>query len=477
MLGLNHKENLHDAAYDIQTQDLGPEKRQIETRVYREGKILDTVCSSYPEQATLPALQECLRHQHDRACTKVREGTYELLFLWLSRGLIALESRNYSDALDCLESVLAMEETHSEAGACLDRIRSDLTESPELLQELAERYQSQVRALQEAGRLIEARRKEVLLARLCLPRAPGKGEGLLCMSADGGSNAHALPPPCPPGRHWPRAFRWHATVALAGLLLVASLGLIARKTGKADRDSPLASAAASIEQGRALEAREVLGGVLQEKPASEELLRLIWKTFDLERDYDRAVPLLESLARRHDTPAVARRYLAEAYRMQDRLTDAVEQYRTAREQNAPGLLCAIGAALCHLERREPQAAIDLLEQTVKEGSEDFRIDYCLGTAYQQLGRPGRAAIHFAQALNRKGDSPAIYRSLSACLRDLHQGEKALALQQQADLLEAQAEPSEHGVARVARAEQRSRSQGSAPGPSGTGIQPFPFSLF
>jgi predicted Zn-dependent protease len=148
------------------------------------------------------------------------------------------------------------------------------------------------------------------------------------------------------------------------------------------------------------------------------------------------VSLLQALIRTDSAPALIHLYLAESYRKQNQCAEAIEQYKVAVEKNAPQVACAVGTALCLLHQQTPQAAVDLLEAQVQRGLDDFRIDFCLGTAYQQLGRPGRASVHFAQALNKHPGSSTIYRTLADCLTNLHQEERARWLLEQASLLDA-----------------------------------------
>ena len=126
MLGYNSRENYQDATYDVQTQQLNSPERSIETHVYRNGKIVSTVRTYYSEDAPVDSLEERMSQQHEETCGKVREGTYELVFLWISRGIIAFESQDYLQALECFESVLSMEETHPEANTYLDKIQDSL---------------------------------------------------------------------------------------------------------------------------------------------------------------------------------------------------------------------------------------------------------------------------------------------------------------------------------------------------------------
>ena len=473
MLGLNHRESVQDATYDIQTQDVGTEQCLVESRVYRNGKILDTVRKPYPEDEPLSKLQERVRRQHEGICGKVRERSYELVFLWVSRGIIAFESQDYLESLNCFESVLAVEETHQEANSYLERIRSYLADTPVVQREVEQRYQDQIRSLVSEGRVLEAKRKEVLLERLGSPLS-GPVRNLEPPTVA------SLPPPRKPGRlgrvasvrekvrdcmsfardagvlrgyafvvekvrdgvsffRNPGMLKKYAAVSLASVVLLCSIGLVVAHVQKKQNPDPpfaMAMAMAHLKDNKPLPARDLLFGVLRSRPASEEALRLFWQTFDEEEDYAQAAPMLQALLRIDSASPLLHLYLAESYRKQNQYAEAIEQYQTAVEKKAPQLACAIGTALCLLDRQEPQAAIDLLEAQVQRGLDDFRIDYCLGMAYQELGRPGRASVHYAQALNKHPGSAAIYRTLADCLTNLHQEEKARWLLEQASLLDA-----------------------------------------
>ena len=470
MLGLNHRESIQDATYDVQTQDLGAGQSLIETRVYRNGKVLDTVRSPYPKDESLPLLQDRIRCQHEVICGKVRERSYEVVFLWVSRGIIAFESQDYLEALNCFESVLAVEETHGEANSYLDRIRSSLAEAPGVRHEIEERYREQIRSLTSEGRVLEAKRKEVLLERLrphsprprtnpeptlASPPRPGRTSILMGWATVREKVLACMSLARDPGVLKKYAFvmekvrdyvsfardqgmlRKYAFVSLAGLLLLCSLGLVANHVQKAKRpDQPFAMAVAYLKDNEPLPARDLLYNILQGKPDSEESLRLFWETFERTGDYAQAVSLLQALIRTDSAPALIHLYLAESYRKQNQCAEAIEQYKVAVEKNAPQVACAVGTALCLLHQQTPQAAVDLLEAQVQRGLDDFRIDFCLGTAYQQLGRPGRASVHFAQALNKHPGSSTIYRTLADCLTNLHQEERARWLLEQASLLDA-----------------------------------------
>jgi tetratricopeptide (TPR) repeat protein len=466
MLGINSRETVQDATYDIQTQDLGPERSIVETQVYRNGKILGTLQSPYEKPDSLDQLHEVLKAQHERICTRVREGTYELLFLWLSRALLALEEENPQEALECLESVLAVEETHSEALSLLEKIRSRAACDPSFRSAVETRYRQQIRALEDAGRSLEVRRKQWILQRLGIASEDGfqkqglnvsdgvrwlvvgrqaalkRGRAVLLRVREALRQAWQ---PLSGGRAVLRPrFRSarYATVALAGGILACCFSLVTldrSESGGIEEARKLARDC--LDRNETAKARDLLSRRLEwEQPIETETLRLLWATFDRLGDYEKAVPLLSKLQdKRPSSPFVAL-YLAEAYLRLGRHEDAIEQYRRAGERNAPEIPCTIGTALCLLGRGEPAAAAELLEPLAGQGLEDYRLSYCLGLAYQQQNRPGRASVHFAQALRLKPDSPIIYRSLAACLMDLHQETEARRLLEEAKRLESNSDP-------------------------------------
>lgn len=464
MLGINSRETVQDATYDIQTQDLGPERSVVETQVYRNGKILGTLQSRYEKPDSLDRLHQVLKAQHERVCTRVREGTYELLFLWLSRALLALEEENPQEALECLESVLAVEETHSEALSLLEKIRSRAASDPGFRSSVETRYRQQIQALEDAGRSLETRRKQWILQRLGIAsedafqkqgikvsgfapwltlwrEAPLKrGRAVLlrvrealrqALGALYGAPA-ILRPRSRPARY--------ATVALAGGVLACCLSLVTLDRSESEGiEEARKLARDSLDRNEIGKARDLLSRRLEsEQPIETETLRLLWSTFDRLGDYENAVPLLSRLQdKRPPSPFVAL-YLAEAYLRLGRHDEAVEQYRRAGERNAPEIPCTVGTALCLLGRGEAEAAAALLEPMDEQGRQDYRVSYCLGLAYQRQNRPGRASVHFAQALRLKPDSPTIYRSLASCLTDLHQEAEARRLLHEAERLERQA---------------------------------------
>ena len=172
MIGYNSRETFQDATYDVQTQQLNSPERSIETHVYRNGKIVATVQCYTAADAPIASIEERMSQQHEEICGKVREGTYELVFLWISRGIIAFESQDYLQALECFESVLAIEETHAEANAYLEKIQTSLKKDAHSRRRVLEGYQNQIEALESSGRIMEASRKKAILTRICKAPPP-----------------------------------------------------------------------------------------------------------------------------------------------------------------------------------------------------------------------------------------------------------------------------------------------------------------
>ncbi len=477
MLGINSREIVQDATYDIQTQDLGQERAVVETQVYRNGKILGTLRSPYEKPASLDRLHEVLKGQHERILRRVREGTYELLFLWLSRALLALEEENAQEALECLESVLAVEETHAEALSLIEKIRARAVSDPDFRTAVETRYRQQIRALEDAGRSLEARRKQWILQKLGIAAAadlvkhgaedrPGRTRWPAARHEDALRQGRALLLRARqlPRRAWvglagacealrPRSqSARYASVALAACVLACCFSLVTlNRSGSGEAEDARDLAQALLDRNETERARDLLFQSLDSQQHVEtRTLRLFWSTFDRLGDYEKAVPLLSRLQEKHPSSPFVALYLAEAYLRAGRHEEAIEQYRRAKERNAPEVLCAIGTALCLLGRGEPERAVSVLEPLAEQGHQDYRLSYCLGLAYQQQKRPGRASVHFAQALRLQPDSPVIYNNLAACLMDLHQEAEAQRLLEQAKRLQTThgVSPSFYGLGRL-----------------------------
>jgi len=71
MLGQNSREIFQNETYDVQTQELGDQEKSIETRVYRNGKVLSSVLNPCPPEAEVSTLQEMISEQHENICKKV----------------------------------------------------------------------------------------------------------------------------------------------------------------------------------------------------------------------------------------------------------------------------------------------------------------------------------------------------------------------------------------------------------------------
>jgi len=191
-----------------------------------------------------------------------------------------------------------------------------------------------------------------------------------------------------------------------------------------------------LEGNRIAAARNLFSGVLRQDPGSQEALEGLWETFSKEQDYPRAVEILESLVESGDSAPQIHFYLAEACRLSSRYGEAIPHYEQAVDKGFPEVPCKIGMGLCLVEQKNLEAAIDLWEGLLQRGMDDYRVDYCLGRAYQTNGRLGRASVHYSRALQKHPESGPIYRALGDCLYGLHQQEKAEALWKKAASLES-----------------------------------------
>lgn len=488
MIGYNSRETFQDATYDVQTQQLSGPDRSIETHVYRNGKIIATVRSYTAEDAPMDALEERMSQQHEEVCGKVREGTYELVFLWISRGIIAFESQDYLQSLECFESVLTIEETHAEANAYLDKIRSSLKKDAPRRRRVLEEYQEQIKTLEASNRIIEASRKRAILTKICTAPAPSEGgrsvrprpgPGRLKQGAFPGNALRQFRSTLLPrireellpvvkttlerGAHRIREdwipyirenllpkirdnllpkirenlFSRYVLVTLATVVLTVLSGLIAADLQV--RLDPVYHSSLGkeyLEENRTVAARNLFYGVLRQDPDSREALEGFWQTFRQEGDYAKAVEILQSLVESRDSVPQFHFYLAEACRLSSRYEEAVPHYEEAVNQGFPEVPCKIGMGLCLVAKEDPAAAISLWEGLLKRGADDYRVDYCLGRAYQMNGRLGRASVHYSRALQKHPESAAIYRALADCLYGLHQQEKAEALWRKAASLES-----------------------------------------
>ncbi len=462
MFGYNSREIFQGATYDIQTQEPAGPGRSIETLVYRNGKIITTIRIACSPDLSPSSFRDEMSRQHEEICANVREGRYELIFLWISRGIIAFESRDYPHALDCFESVMTIDETHAEANAYLDKIRGRLAEEEETRARLFRRYRRQIENLEREGRGIEASRKKAILARLEIPEepspsspkpGPGKAaersqswrlvaEKALRLAASWWAAVRSALRPLA-ARLLSRAreslLSRHALVtASAALLLFLSGILTADLQVQLDPEYHAALARDYLEEDHTDRARTLFYGVLTQAPGSEDALNGLWETFAARGDYQRAVPLLTALAERRESSGRLLFYLAEAQRLCSAPAEAIRTYTRAVEQGAPEVPCKIGTGLCLLALQRPSEAIELWEDLLRKGVEDYRLDYCLGIAYQQRGRFGRASVYYARALKGHPERPApIYRSLAGCLSRMHQQEKARQLLAKASTLETE----------------------------------------
>jgi tetratricopeptide (TPR) repeat protein len=431
MIGFNSREPYQDAVFDIQTQELAGEKL-LETRIYRNGKILASVRRPYREEDPVSAVHEKLSLQHEEICEKVRDGNYSLIFLWISRGIIHYETRDYIKALECFDSVLSIEETHHEVQSYLNDIRSCLQEDDEARQEVTQVLQAQVRDLSREGRKLEAGRKSALLSHLGLPAWHPPEDNGQVPAAPGHPPAHSHPlPPTAAGTPFPMQM----LAAAACVLLILCAGLIQADTQI--RLNPMYQAKMArkyLENNQVLPARNIYFQLLQQDPLSRDTLAALWDTFHREGDYAEASRTLQELLKK-GTPGPELHFcLGEANRLTDRCEEALPLYREALRQGFPATDGKIGLGFCLLEQGRTDEAIRLWEDLLESGNRDYRVEYCLGMAYQQAGRPGRASIFFSQAWKQNPESPIICRALAECLQVMHQTEKARMLHEKAEML-------------------------------------------
>ncbi len=429
MIGCNSRESYQGAVYDIQTQDLR-EQNLLESRIYREGKILATIRSGYSADESIPVLQQRMSEQHEEICAKVREGSYALIFLWKSRGGIAYESGDYLKALEYFESVLSIDESQEEVQAYLDKIREVYDKDPKKKREMISYYQGQIESLTRSGRSLEASRKEAILSRL----VPPKGSPAPTDSAFN-ERARGLLRAASKVRLKEVRISRHAIVPAACAVLILCAGVIFTDAQiKLDPVFHSHLGQRYLEKNQILLARNIFYNLLCQDPTSEAAFVRFWETFRMKGDYQVATEILQEFLQGAFPPARTRFYLAEAFRMQSRCSEAFVLYEQAMEESWPEGPCKIGMGLCLLDQNDPPAAIQLWEAAMENGSKDFRLDYGLGMAYQASDRPGRASFYFMKAL-KKNPSPAIYRSLAACLQGMHQDEKAQNLLETAEALE------------------------------------------
>ena len=492
MIGYNSREIFQDATYDVQTQQLNSPERTIETHVYRNGKIVATVQCYTSADAPIASLEERMSQQHEEICGKVREGTYELVFLWISRGIIAFESQDYLQALECFESVLAIEETHAEANAYLEKIQTSLKEDAHNRRRVLEGYQKQIEALESSGRIMEASRKKAILTRICKTPPPSdKGPARKKQAEARRPTAQVRRPTyviflenaqerfrdtllpwirerlLPAiGEGFPRRIReeWipgiketlvpkirdtllpkirenmsskYLLVTSSAVLLTILSGLIAADF-QIELDPAYHSSLGKeyLEGNRIPQARNLFYGLLRQDPGTQEALDGFWQTFSKDGDYQKAGEMLKALVENQDSSPQIYFYLAEASRLSSRHAEAIPYYEEAVGRGFPEVPCKIGMGLCLVEQQNVTAAIDLWEGLLQQGSDDYRVEYCLGTAYQASGRLGRASVHYSRALQKRPESGPIYRALGDCLHGLHQQEKAEGLWKKAASLES-----------------------------------------
>ena len=518
MIGYNSRETFQDATYDVQTQELSSPARSIETHVYRNGKIVATIRCDIPEDIPVASLQERMSRQHEEICGKVREGTYELVFLWISRGIIAFESQDFVQALECFESVLSIEETHAEANAYLGKIQDALRKDARSRRRVLEGYQHQIEALESSNRIMEAARKRAILTRICktppppAPRARAKKEaagahlghvsllrsrltiiwGTLLSGIREGAFARIIKErllrhirqelipgiqerliPAIRESLLPRIrenlFSKYVLVTFSTAVLVVLSGLISADFQiKLDPAYHSSLGMEYLKANRIVPARNLFYRILRQDPVSQVALDGFWETFSSQGNYQKAGEMLEALVDgqgQEPAPQISF-YLAEACRLSSKYAEAIPHYEKAVENGYPEVPAKIGMGLCFVEQKDVTRAIGLWEDLLRRGFDDYRVDYCLGTAYRAKGRLGRAAVHYSRALQKRPDSSPIYRALGDCLYGLHQQEKAEGLWKKAQSL-ASSESMEEGCPSTSKP-----GEGSAR----TSLPCFPFSL-
>jgi tetratricopeptide (TPR) repeat protein len=435
MIGFNSRETYQDAIFDIQTQELSGE-RALESRIYRNGKILATVRRTYEEEEPLSALHKRISLQHEKICEKVRDGNYALIFLWISRGIIHFEAGELLNALECFESVLAIDERNAEVQEHLEGIQSQLQEDAGLRKSLTEEIEKRAEELARSGRQMESERKRAVLQRLGIqapfsPKNKAQGQG----QEKPGRKPLAfpsLPFPMPS----PQVTR-QLTVAASFLLLILCVGFI-----QADSQVRLHPAYYGKIANEDLKGDQVFPAInlyhqlLLQNPGSREAIAGFWNTFHRVGDYPAAILVLEELTNREQQTPWVFFCLGEAYRMASRCNDAIPCYEEGLLRGGAETDGKIGWGLCLLEQNRSKEAIRLWEelQETGAGDADFRVDFCLGQAYLQQGLPGRASIHFSRSLKKNPRSPLVYRELADCLEGLHQIHEAEKLRERADLL-------------------------------------------
>lgn len=495
MIGFNSRETFQDATYDVQTQELTGPARLIETHVYRNGKIVATVRCDIREDLPVSSLEQSMSRQHEEICGRVREGTYELVFLWLSRGIIAFEAQDYIQALECFESVLSIEETHAEANAYLGKLQDALRKDARNRRRVLEGYEHQIEALESSNRIMEAARKRAILTRICKPPSsptlrPGAGNmgagarsrrttllqrrlAIICGTLVSAVRERRFTRilhgklPARIRQEWLPAIRESIIPAIresllpkirenlfskyllvtfsAAVLMVLSGLISADFQLKLDPAYHSALGMEYLKANRIVPARNLFYRILRQDPASQVALDGFWETFSRQGNFGKAADMLEALTAGQSGESAPQIcfYLAEACRRSSKCADAIPHYEAALKGGYPEVPAKIGMGLCLIEQGDVTGAINLWEDLLRKGFDDYRLDYCLGMAYQAKGRLGRAAVHYSRALQKHPDSGPIYRVLGDCLYGLHQQKKAETLWKKAASLASAESMEEH----------------------------------
>ena len=345
MIGFNSRETCQDATFDIQTQDLTA-NRVLETRIYRNGKILAIVRRPYAEDEAASSIHEKMSRQQEEICEKVRDGTYGLIFLWISRGVIAHESRDYLKALECFESVLAIDETNEEVKEHLAGIRSVMEDDAEIRKGVRESLQKKVNELFQTGRYMEASRKEALLSQLGLsdePAAKGKKQ----KPAKSRSTPFSFP-----HIHLRRIHVISFLFVVAGFCaLILGIGFI-RTDNQLEPDDQAKITSKDLESDQVSAARSIFQQISMEAPLTHEAVVEFWNTFESKGDYEEAAGMLEELSQRGTSSPELSFFLAEAYRLTSRCEQAIPFYQKALQQGLPASDGNLGMGLCLLQQKK-----------------------------------------------------------------------------------------------------------------------------
>jgi hypothetical protein len=81
MAGFNTEAKYKRACFHVQTQDVGPAARCIESLIYKSGKLLSSRKTYYTSFLASPHLQEKIQHimkdQHNAILKEIADGKFE----------------------------------------------------------------------------------------------------------------------------------------------------------------------------------------------------------------------------------------------------------------------------------------------------------------------------------------------------------------------------------------------------------------